>query len=117
MVTQGFVESDDAERRETVEKTRYECIRGHGSHKAHLLFGDDIVQKIKELDQAFTRLSMAHTARRSSANFDAQEEMRAFSLFQKTVDNMPILFRPYIYFGDYQRGEDRASLQRYNHRA
>ena len=103
MVTQGFIESEDLKEQKAVDEARYQCIRGNGLHKAHLLFGNDIVQKIKELDQAFTTLSMAHTARRSSANFDAQEEMRAFSLFQQTVNSMPIMFSPYIYFGDYQR--------------
>jgi hypothetical protein len=104
MVTQGYVEHED-DRREEVETARYECIRGHGSHKAHLLFGDDIVQKVKELDQAFTTLSMAHTARRSAAHFDPQEEARAFTLFQETVSNLPVLFRPYIYFGEYQQAQ------------
>jgi hypothetical protein len=75
------------------------CLRGLGYHRARTLFGDDIHDVLDKLNKS-TFWLQNHTTFRNKEDGDKWEEHTHF--VGTMINQMPALFRPYIYFGDYR---------------
>jgi hypothetical protein len=103
LVVDGRLEDDDPEKLKLVEKEASGCIYGLGFHRSRLLFGKDIRLKINELHATYVTLQMQIRMRKTSSDLhNPKAEWDAFNFFLHTNDQLPTLFRSYIYFGDYR---------------
>ncbi|MBL1147369.1 MAG: hypothetical protein HND56_02885 [Pseudomonadota bacterium] len=81
-------------------------FRGIGYHKARSLFGTDIHGKLDKLDKAY---SFFITYQDNS--HDKHDQQRAhLSFVWETVNDLPEIFKPYIYFGDFKQRSVRNAI-------
>ena len=79
-------------------------FRGTGWHKTRALFGEEIHSLFEQLNQSYAWLS-ANSDRPSnpSGSVEWAQKMYDNSMFiWNTVQTLPDIFKPYIYFGDYK---------------
>lgn len=80
-------------------------FRGTGWHKTRALFGEEIHQLFERLNSSYAWMS-AFSERPSDPqqSHDWPQNMYDHSMFiWNTVGQLPDLFKPYIYFGDYKK--------------
>lgn len=75
----------------------HESFRGIGIHKTKSLFGPEIHEKFEKLNQMYAWF----VARPRSGNW-AEKEHKHLSEIFNTIEELPKLFKPYVYFGDYR---------------
>ena len=77
-------------------------FRGIGYHKARSLFGDDIHELFGKLNKSYAWLisNQNLTPRRAAELAEQRNEHLTF--IWDTVNKLPDLFKPYVYFGDYK---------------
>ena len=71
-------------------------FRGKGHHRYRLLFGSDIGKVMDELNRIYARLISL------GDNWEASW-LGDMEYLEKTVNNLPEIFAPYLYFGNYRR--------------
>jgi hypothetical protein len=79
-------------------------FRGIGYHKTNALFGEDIYELCKKLNQSYAYLVSFNESPpklQERAKW-AQDRMQHIEFISATLTHMPKLFRSYIYFGDYK---------------
>jgi len=108
VVTSGSFRTANPEEREAVKaaiRAAHESFRSIGFHKTRALFGKDIQELFGKLDKSYSWMrgfsggpgqSMSHE---QWANRLSEEEM----FIWETVNKLPDVFKPYMYFGDYRR--------------
>ncbi|MCB9989224.1 MAG: hypothetical protein H6868_10440 [Rhodospirillales bacterium] len=75
-----------------------ESFRGIGYHKARSLFGPEIHRKFDELSKAY-----AFFVTYSDISHDKIDEKHKKLMFVwETIKELPDLFKPYVYFGDFK---------------
>ncbi len=73
-----------------------QSFRGIGLHKARSLFDKDIIEKLNEINKHY-----AHFVSYQD-EFDKERTNRLISVY-KLIEDLPDLFKPYVYFGDYKK--------------
>ncbi len=79
-----------------------ESFRGIGYHKSRALFGEDIAEIFRELNESFSFI-VAFGPERAQARLNAQQIEEYWRHVRRTVDlsqKLPEVFKPYMYFGD-----------------
>jgi len=86
-------------------KAAENSFRGTGWHKTRALFGEEIHTLFEQLNESYAWLS-AYSERPSNSKESDEwpQKMYDNSMFiWNTVQRLPDVFKPYIYFGDYKR--------------
>jgi hypothetical protein len=78
-------------------KAAHESFRGVGLHKAKALFGPEIHEKFKKLDEMYSWF-IAKPRDEGWAQKESQHLEETWNL----LNELPELFKPYMYFGDYK---------------
>lgn len=80
-------------------------FRGLGWHKTRALFGDDIYELFKKLNKSYAWLTaFSERPEDPIQNAAWPLQMLEHSTFVwETVEKLPDVFKPYVYFGDYKR--------------
>lgn len=83
----------------------HESFRGIGYHKTRALFGKDIYQLFEKLNESYAFLRSNIKAPSDPNKHDAwAEKTHQHDIFiWETVNSLPEVFKPYIYFGDYYK--------------
>jgi hypothetical protein len=76
----------------------HESFRGIGIHKAKSLFGPEIHKKLEELNAHY-----AWFVARPRGDGWAEKENNHLLAILNTIEELPNIFRPYVYFGDYKQ--------------
>ncbi len=76
----------------------HESFRGIGIHKAKSLFGPEIHKKLEELNAHY-----AWFVASPKGEGWAQKEHDHLLSILNTIEELPKIFRPYVYFGDYKQ--------------
>lgn len=89
-------------------KSAHESFRGIGWHKSRALFGEDIQEVFEKLNKIYSwLLAYSHDPDvlddPEKVMKHAEEWSNHMTTIWKIVNELPELFRPYIYFGDYKR--------------
>jgi len=79
-------------------------FRGVGYHKMRSLFGEDIYNLMEELNSAYSWL-YSHSRKNTYTDEESEIEDNHIRFIWETVKNLPELFRPYVYFGDYKNND------------
>jgi hypothetical protein len=91
----------DNEDKEKVRKEAYDAMgksfKGEGYHLRSLLFSNDMEDTFEELNQAYAFLSSHYLP--SNQPFEGRDHLLKLS---KIYEDLPNLFKPYLYFGDYR---------------
>jgi hypothetical protein len=93
--------------REEIKKAHqaaHASFRGMGYHKTHALFGEDIHELCKKLNNSYSHvvsLTESPSDPQMRAQW-AQDRMQHIGFISDMTKQLPILFRPYIYFGNYK---------------
>lgn len=80
-------------------------FRGLGWHKTRALFGDEIYELFDKLNHSYSWLT-AFSERPSDPIQSAawpQNMLEHSTFIWETVNSLPDVFKPYVYFGDYRR--------------
>lgn len=75
----------------------HESFRGIGFHKTKSLFGPEIHQKFEELNKMY-----AWFVARPRPDGWVDTEYQHLGEVLKTIEELPTIFKPYVYFGDYK---------------
>lgn len=75
----------------------HESFRGIGIHKTKSLFGPEVHEKFEQLNKMYAWF----VARPRTADW-VEKEHQYLGDILKTIEELPIIFKPYIYFGDYK---------------
>lgn len=80
-------------------------FRGMGYHRSLALFGEDIAELFKKLNESYSWLNSFSTgpAGNLSHNEWAEKTLAHESFIWETVNKLPEHFKEYLYFGDYKR--------------
>lgn len=78
------------------------AFRGIGYHKIKALFGPDIHQKMAELNKAYSFLL--------SGSKDIEREHKYLIFISEIANELPDLFKPYVYFGDFKKTSWREKV-------
>lgn len=70
-------------------------FRGIGYHKTRALFGKDIWNLFDKLSKSFSYLR--------SGGISPEKEEETLNFVWETVNKLPEIFKPYVYFGDYNK--------------
>lgn len=99
--------SDDEDRnKEAISGliSAHEAFRGMGYHKSKALFGDDISDCFDKLNEAYAWFVTYNDIPYSEYSAEDFERKRQhISLIVDISTDLPDLFKPYVYFGDYKR--------------
>jgi hypothetical protein len=91
----------DNEDKEKIRKEAYDAMgksfKGEGYHLRSLLFSNDVEDTFEELNQAYAFLSSHYLP--SNQPFEWSDHLLKLS---KIYEDLPNLFKPYLYFGDYR---------------
>jgi hypothetical protein len=91
----------DNEDKEKIRKEAYDAMgksfKGEGYHLRSLLFSNDVEDTFEELNQAYAFLSSHYLP--SNQAFEWSDHLLKLS---KIYEDLPNLFKPYLYFGDYR---------------
>ena len=79
-------------------KAAHESFRGIGYHKARSLFGEDIHDEFDRLNKTFAWL-----VSKPRPNDWVEIEHKHIKYVIETATNLPKLFKPYVYFGDFKK--------------
>jgi len=94
----------DNEDKEKVRKEAYDAMgksfKGEGYHLRSLLFSNDMEDTFEELNQAYAFLSSHYLP--SNQPFEGRDHLLKLS---KIYEDLPNLFKPYLYFGDYRKND------------
>lgn len=108
VTAQGSLRAATPEQRPGVERAIRAAegsFRGIGYHKARALFGEDIRDLFKRLNDSYSWLSVYGEGRGGLAQGQWADQHYTHTMFiWDTVSKLPDLFRGYMYFGDYRRG-------------
>ena len=66
----------------------HEAFRGTGYHKYQSLFGPDVADFMEELNFIYAKVNV--------------EDRNSLSILEMKFKELPIVFYPYLYFGDYK---------------
>lgn len=94
------------ENREHIDRAieaAHESFRGIGYHKTKALFGDDIVALFNRLNTSYAYISTFGSERARGQNFDSAEYWRHVNETIKISEELPALFKNYMYFGDHKQ--------------
>lgn len=75
----------------------HESFRGIGLHKAKSLYGPEVHEKFEQLNQMYAWF----IASPRTEDWVKTEQQYLLDIL-KIIEDLPILFKPYIYFGDYK---------------
>jgi hypothetical protein len=75
----------------------HDSFRGIGLHKTTSLFGSEVHEKFNQLNKMYAWL----VAQPRNEGW-VEEEYQNLSYILKTIEELPTLFKPYVYFGDYK---------------
>jgi hypothetical protein len=94
----------DNEDKEKIRKEAYDAMgksfKGEGYHLRSLLFSNDVEDTFEELNQAYAFLSSHYLP--SNQPFEGRDHLLKLS---KIYEDLPNLFKPYLYFGDYRKND------------
>jgi hypothetical protein len=94
----------DNEDKEKVRKEAYDAMgksfKGEGYHLRSLLFSNDMEDTFEELNQAYAFLSSHYLP--SNQPFEGRDHLLKL---RKIYEDLPNLFKPYLYFGDYRKND------------
>lgn len=94
------------ENREQIDRAieaAHQSFRGIGYHKTKALFGDDIVTPFNQLNTSYAYISTFGNERARAADFDAREYWRHVNETIRISEELPALFKNYMYFGDHKQ--------------
>lgn len=80
----------------------HDSFRGIGHHKTKALFGDDIVERFNKLNKSFAYITAYSGLAQNSDTFDIDIYFEHIEQVTNLVGELPDIFRPYLYFGDYR---------------
>lgn len=75
----------------------HESFRGIGIHKTKSLFGPEVHEKFEQLNKMY-----AWFVTRPRTEDWVEREHQYLGDILKIIEELPVIFRPYIYFGDYK---------------
>lgn len=75
----------------------HESFRGIGLHKTKSLFGPEVHEKFEQLNRMY-----AWFVARPRTEGWVETEHQHLNDILKTIEDLPTIFKPYIYFGDYK---------------
>jgi len=80
-------------------------FRGIGLHKSRTLFGEEIQELLKQLNDSYSWLVAFHEAPSDSSERKkwAENWHKHITFLLDTTRQLPEVFKPYIYFGDYKK--------------
>lgn len=77
-------------------------FRGLGFHKIRTLFGKDIHDLVTKMNGSYSWLIAFHTPPSENVEDWADKESKNLKFLFETAQNLPDIFKPYVYFGDYR---------------
>jgi hypothetical protein len=90
---------DDVER---AIRAAHESFRGIGFHKARALFGPDIANLFKEVNDSFAYIMTFQDVPPSQPSYVPDRYREHVLKIVSIAEGLPDHFRPYLYFGDYR---------------
>jgi len=92
-------------------KAAENSFRGIGYHKTKSLFGEDINQRFEELNKSYSWLSSFtdYPINPDEHQKWVEDKHNHIMFVYKTGQELPEIFKPYVYFGDYRRENTRTS--------
>jgi hypothetical protein len=97
--------SDNEKRNEDIIKalsSAHESFRGIGHHKTRSLFGSEIYNHFEKLNNSYSWLLSFGLKEGGDKAALAKEEGEHLKFIWQTIEQLPNLFKPYLYFGDYK---------------
>lgn len=80
-------------------------FRGIGYHKTRSMFGKDIEDLFSKLNESYSWIVSHQNVSPAKAAEQAEEETKHLKFIWETVNTLPDLFKPYVYFGDYRNNQ------------
>ena len=80
----------------------HDSFRGIGYHKARSMFGPDIQDHFSKLNESYSWIVSHQNISASKAAEVAEEDTKHIQFIWETVNSLPDLFKPYVYFGNYR---------------
>ncbi|NDE90300.1 MAG: hypothetical protein EB059_04060 [Alphaproteobacteria bacterium] len=84
------------------ENAAHGSFRGLGYHKTHSLFGQDIVDLFKKLSEAYAYLNTHGQGLQNQTQEQINKHFEHVAYISDLVGQLPIIFKPYIFFGSYK---------------
>ena len=104
---QGPLSRTDSNKEEfnATMKAANQSFRGLGWHKTRALFGDEIYVLFDKLNESYAwLLAFSEPPANPATRSEWPQKMQDHTLFiWETVNKLPGVFKPYMYFGDYRR--------------